>query len=81
MKKMYNQIAGGHGDRTMTAKDRCLVHRREKWLGKKKMTMSDFAESIRISYNTVFRWITEPRKLHRLYAERVISIYADFPIK
>jgi hypothetical protein len=65
----------------MTKDEKSLVSRRERWLVKKKLTVRELADSVGLDYNTVFRWVSEPRRLHKLYAERVKQTHRDFPLK
>ena len=58
-----------------------LVKRRQNWLKKKKMAVREFADSTELDYNSVVRWFTAPRRPHRLYAERVLSVFKDFPLR
>lgn len=65
----------------LTTLMRDLVKRRQKWLADKKMTIRDFSDSVDLDYNTMFRVINEPRRPHRLYAERILRTHPDFPIR
>lgn len=63
------------------AEGRELVGRRKAWLKKKGLTARDVADKTGLQVNSAFRWFSGPRKLHQLYAERVISAFPDFPLR
>lgn len=58
-----------------------LPDRRARWLDKKRLTMREFADSLKLDYNTVFRWFRNARRPQRLYLEAVLAKYRDFPVK
>lgn len=65
----------------MTTEGRELVKRRQKWLGKRKMLIREFAEATRLDYNCVVRWMNEPITPQRMLRERVSQVFPDFPIR
>lgn len=65
---------------TKTAKGG-LVTKRVRWLKRRNLTLREFADSLGLDYNTVFRWFSEPRRPQRLYLKTVQKTYRDFPVK
>ena len=80
---LYNEITGAKEEdmASMNKEDQEILHRRESWLNKKKMSVRQVADAAKLDYNTVVRWFSAtPRHPRALYAERMREVFSDFPI-
>ena len=56
------------------------MNRREAWLKKRKMTTRQMSDALQLDYNTVVRWFEYGRTPRKLYLQRLLVVYPDFPI-
>ena len=80
---LYNEITGAKEEdmASMNKEDQEILRKREAWLNKRKLTVRQVADAVRLDYNTVVRYFSNtPRHPRSLYAERMREVFADFPI-
>jgi len=80
---MYNEniVAKEKHMPSLNKDDQDILRRREAWINKKKLTVRQVSDAVGLDYNTVSRYFNQiPRHPRPLYAERILSVFSDFPI-